>query len=310
MLSASEVGRLQRAFCRFEVYRSLFARCSIDFDHASRNCYHHAPIRTKEQAKLYLAKFPDFQIAEINCVRDYLDQQLRWVCFYLEEDAFKTLTLEAFNFGKHDDLGTFKEAVYQSSNFIFTTTGKYRHDIHREHLMSLGLPYIRRILESTGEVKRDLFARASSKHHIHINILWDSQFITNAFKQLYPDDQSLLPTPTNVVSDALGIPDAWKWAHPDPLELVMAGDLEFIGLRSWGYVFWDKDRLQKSGMPERDVEDIRTWMLHDEVFEFDANPSVQQRLRNKEKLDRVSWMDEDEDTGDILEALFKESTVR
>ncbi len=47
-LSSTEIGRLQRAFCRFELYRCLFSRCSQDPYHGAHKCIYPAPLTTTE----------------------------------------------------------------------------------------------------------------------------------------------------------------------------------------------------------------------------------------------------------------------
>ena len=253
-LSDSEVGRLQRAFCRFEIYRSLFARCSPEFDHDARQCAHKPTLTSEEQASLFLERFPDFQVAEINCIRDYLYRRLRGICSQLEDQAVGNLAPETFSF---DSEGDVESEEWASGNWLFCKSGKYHQTEQIEHLMSLGLRYIRRIFESTGEERKDLFIRHRRGMIIsHMT----REFITRALELLgrIPGrgDIPLLketdpPFVYEVNSDVmLDIPDAWQWAYPlaPPLSF---SDYFHKGLRDWGYVFWDLDRLRSSGILER-----------------------------------------------------------
>ena len=254
-LSHSEIGRLQRAFCRFETYRYLFARCYAEFDHNARDCADGPSLTSKEQARLFLEKFPDFQVAEINCIRDYLFRRLRGIFNRLEDRATKTLPPEAFKF---DEKGDVESQEWFSGVWLFTYAGKHYQTPHIDHLMSLGLAYMRRILESTGEEQQKLFIR-----HIDsavINHACERDFISAAIEDLGSNPAGkgvpLLaktdpPFEYEVDPDAeLDIPDAWQWAHPraPPSEL---SSFRVKGLRDWGYVFWDLDRLRESGILNR-----------------------------------------------------------
>ena len=279
-LSETEIGRLQRAFCRFEIYRHLFAQCSANLDHSIRKCASQPAVRPAEQASLYLGKFPDYQVAEIDCIRDYLIRRLRGICTELENEAVATLSHERFVFDREGDAETDQ---WSSGVFLFTKDGKQAQEGHLEHLMSLGLPYIRRIFESTGDERRALFVRDIGSCLIQRINPWS--FLTKALDCLgrNPAWENLLlpseaesPCVLEATSDMeLDIPAAWPWANPRRPP-VMLHNHNSKGLRDWGYVFWDFDRLDRSGILERESNDV----LVNKFDELGASrsPSVQERL--------------------------------
>ena len=254
-LSDSETGRLQRAFCRFEIYRYLFARCFSGFDHTTRDCAQEPSLSPAEQGSFFLEKFPDFQITEINCIRDYVYRRLRGIFSQLEDKAADTLPPATFEF---DPLGVVETAEWESGVWLFTNHGKGYQKSHIEHLMTLGLAYLRQIFDSTGEEQKDLFIR-----HIGIAVIdhVEKDFISDALKLLGDNPRSqgiplLAKTDPPFVYEVnakseLGIPDAWQWAHPraPPMKL---SDFCFKGLRDWGYVFWDLRRLRETGILEQE----------------------------------------------------------
>ena len=252
-LSNSETGRLQRAFCRFEIYRTLFGRCSSEIDHNTRQCADQPSLRAAEQRSMFLERFPDFQVNEINCVRDYLYRRLRGICSQLEDKAASTLPPETFMFDRDGD---YESEEWASGVWLFTESGKYYQTQHIEHLMSLGLGYVRRIFESTGEEQKNLFIRHSDAIISHL----ETEFITRAVEllEIIPDrrDRPLLaetdpPFVYELNPDVeLDIPDAWQWANPRGPPLFLSDKIE-KGLRDWGFVFWDLDRLRESGILER-----------------------------------------------------------
>ena len=251
-LSDSEIGRLQRAFCRFEIYRHLFARCSSERNHNLHQCAHRPPLTPAEQASLFLQRFPDFQVTEVNCIRDYLYRRLRGIFSQLEEDAFATLPPETFVFDQEGDV---EYEEWSSGVWFFTKRGKNYQNPHIEHLMSLGLAYIRRIFESTGEEQKNLFIRDGA-----VVIHAEKDFITSAldlldFNPAAKDVPLLDETDPPFVYEVnakveLDIPDAWQWAYPQgpPVKL---SEFYTKGLRDWGFVFWDMARLRESGILER-----------------------------------------------------------
>ena len=151
-LSSTETGRLQRALCRFEVYRCLFSRCLQDLQHDPHQCSVYLPLTTAKQAKVFFQHLPAFQIDEIACIRDYLFRRLRGIYNELEDEAVRTLPVETMTFKRYNE-----SAMSRSPFYLFTTHARQQEEDHLEHLMSLGLPYIRRVLESSGDEQRGLF---------------------------------------------------------------------------------------------------------------------------------------------------------
>ena len=253
-LSDSETGRLQRAFCRFEIYRYLFARCSSEFDHNVRNCPDMPSLSPEEQASQFLLKLPDFQVAELNCVRDYLYRRLRGIFSRLEDEAVNSLPPETLDFGEEGDV---ESAEWESGVWFFCKSGKAHQNKHLQHLLSLGLPYIHRIFQSTGEKQCGLFIR-----HMRIGVInhLESDFITEALEAsgfnpvgkdvpLLPETDPPFVFETNADVE-LDIPDAWQWAFPRAPPTMFSDFLD-KGLRDWGFVFWDLGRLRKSGILEQ-----------------------------------------------------------
>jgi len=304
-LSPSETGRLQRAFCRFEVYRCLFAKCSSKLEHnLHQKCPLSPLISPSEQASLYLQRLPDFQIVEINCIRDYLFRRLRGICSQLEAEAVETLSPQTFMFDPTRDVEC--DEWYSGVHFFCDSFKPHQH-AHFEHLISLGLPYIRRIFEATGDQRRILFLRDYPNSRIYHQ---EHSFITSAIECLgkNPATTELLPKtdPPFVYkinkAAELDIPDAWQWAHPRAPPHMLK-DSSTKGLRDWGYVFWDFARLQKSGILELDPEDVQLV----DFFELHAGrgPSVQRQLVPASYFDEPEYSDMED--WDMEESVWGES---
>ena len=288
-LSTREHGRLQRALCRFEIYRSLFARCTETLNHESRSgsrkCLWEPVLTPDEQGEFYLAQYPDYQVEEIACVRDYLFRRLRGALDGLEHHYTENLSLQVFTFGRGVD---WECALDSSGYYLFSRRGKHDQSAHLEHLMSLGLPYVRRILQSSsrGKTQRDLLIR-------HTYPVWEPHrmahnFITEALSGCIDNPAAQGVTyreegdpPWEYEMDEeieLGLPDAWQWANPEGPPPTLGGEGAFRAFRDFGYVFWDKARLQESGIYRRTARQIQLHGgYHELETRFDA--SVEDKLR-------------------------------
>ena len=284
-LSFSEIGRLQRAFCRFEIYRCLFARCSEESGCELLDFSPNRPFGPKEQANFFLEQFPDFQVAEINCVRDYLSRRLWGVCTQMEDEALDHLSPEQLMFDPEGDVETDE---WNSDFHIFLDSGKYLQNEYLEHLLSLGLPYLRTLFQSKGKKQSALFTQhITGEPYSHM----EDRFITRAFEEL-GENPSAENVPLLAETDRpfvykrdptndLDIPDAWQWANPRAPPYGLSESC-YKGLRDWGYVFWDLSRLRESGMLERSAEDI--WLVSFDEHKYRTRPSVQERLLKKHGL--------------------------
>ena len=251
-LSSTEIGRLQRAFCRIELYRRLFSRCSHDSPDGIHTCLRDPPLEPAEQATLFLRDLPAFQITEIGCIRDYLFRRLRGICDELENEAVRTLPLKAMTFKRHDEAARWRSPLY-----VFTTQAQHEQSEHLEHLISLGLPYIKQIIESSGDKQRDLFL-----HYVHGSVLchFETDFLSKAlqglgrnpsFRDYVLSDKKKGFTPSCDENGYSELPQGWLWGHFQRQPYSLYNGV-CKGLRDWGYVFWDYDRLQKSGILRRE----------------------------------------------------------
>ena len=306
-LSDTETGRLQRAFCRFEIYRHLFAPCWSDRDHNDWDCGGNVQpgFNVSRQAALYLGQLPHFQVAEIHCVRDYLIRRLRSICDEIEDEIVEGMTRDTFRSDPHG-YGFEWADPYVSPVWLFTQRYKDRQNYYLEYLMSLGLPYIRRVFQATGKSRQSLFIRnfpGSGQPHILSEFLTHTFYFTSGHPAA-TNNPNVLGTsksglPFESTWDAkrpagfLGMSEGWKWVqspgYPPYGPRSWPTDKFYRGFRDWGYVFWDEERLEDSGVLDghpllgelrRFDEDFANW-----------NPSVQERLEEKYPAD--VWDEED-----------------
>jgi len=127
-LSKIEVERLQRAFCRFETHRFLFCKGTTD----------NTTLTVKDRSYLLLQGYPEWEIEEIACVRDYLIHRPCEVFDRMEED-----------FVQREYAGNTPLRVescldrWESKDHWFSMDAKFDQSEYMEHLLSLGLPFLR-----------------------------------------------------------------------------------------------------------------------------------------------------------------------
>lgn len=249
-VSMSEFGRLQRAFCRYELYSQLFAQCSGEYEecHWSRDM-----ISATEQAQLFLLKYRSFEIAEIHCVRDYLHRRLRSIYEQVEDEAVEAPRPEYFDQGDRCATGR------KSCPWTFRYHGTSSQEDHLEHLTTLGLSFLRRVLETTDDERRELILHGTDTCCDGIR---DGGFITEALGNLELDHwlrrrktirvnvQEELNSVLTYDEEKL-VPPGWLWYCADR-DFVVLADSGCQGLRAWGYVFWDRSRLRAMGVLNRE----------------------------------------------------------
>lgn len=255
-ISETESRRFRRAFCRFETYRQLFSRCSSKLDHDLRRCSYEPSLTAYEQAEKFFQDMPAYQIAEIACVRDYLHRRLRGVFDQIEDEVVKRLqdgcpSPKDQNQGLDWDWENGARHQYLSDDeHYFGYSGKYKQSYHIEYLMALGLPYICKLLESAGDERHDLLLRDDYRCRAQM----EDNFITAALGlDTSHRNGQLYGWFTRKIDDCLDenskldLPPGWLWAHTGDLS---RGLVNFFakGLRDWGYIFWDLERLQKFGI--------------------------------------------------------------
>ena len=261
-ISRSESDRLRRAFCRFETYRQLFCRCSTNKNYDHNKClFEHPPrLDAYEQAERFFQDSPAYQAVEIACVRDYLHRRMRGAFDLVEDEIVHRLQAECPNLrdehrGLEWDYWTHegRHQHFVSNEDYFGYSGKQVQNEHIEYLFSLGLPYVRTLLESAGDERHDLLLRKDNYCYVQE----ETDFITAALglDSLTSSDRlygwrvrhrdSCLDEETR-----LDVPPGWLWAHQDDGYYAGVVNDYDKGLRDWGYVFWDLERLQKAGVPD------------------------------------------------------------
>lgn len=263
--SLLETGRLQRALCRFETYRCLFSK-SDDTGHVN--------MTVKEQSQLFLQLFPKWQIEEIACVRDHLVHRLCEVFDSMEEDFIQREFAGKAPVREESCLDR-----WEAEDHWFSSAAKMDQTEYMEHLLSLGLPFLRQAFQAIGEERNSL---------IISNCCYQgNSFLSAALRQPKlqneANDQDKIAYQNGVMiafgEDVIDkCNEGWVWGH-DYRPALMWASASHKRLRSRGYVFWDHQRLESSDILSLKPRDIVDHDI-DETSRFDE-ASVEERVEGR-----------------------------
>ncbi|KAL8681433.1 MAG: hypothetical protein Q9186_002438 [Xanthomendoza sp. 1 TL-2023] len=257
-LSAVEQGRLQRAFCRFEVFSCLF----------------HTPADAEEVRYSYgesylLDGFLQDEVEEVACIRDYLVRRLCGVFADVENDALAGETSESI----------MKLGENTSPYDWFSRAGKNSHPRFIEYIMSRGLAFVRRILKSEGLDRAHLVIANSIERIYYLTYVLKNP---DPFEPLGEKDKEYDAGRFDGEEDFRGdhldlLSQGLLWANKNKVPEDFNRE-PLKGLRDWGYIFWDSRRLQASGVLDLDPEDVAAYLFNEE-FWFNSE-SVQTLLKH------------------------------
>lgn len=224
-LSRTEVGRLQRAFCRFETYVCLFGKGDLGVE---------------EHTSVFLGDFDLDEIEELACVREYLMHRL-WLVYDRIEDLFVS----------SNDTEIFRKALEapEDSNW-FNWQAKENHTEYMENTLLLGLPALQEIIRADSSQCVDTVLSHSVPPPVSIG----QAFHHRGFVSI-PGAERLKAVMAveagsrtkfhgdDLTESSIG----WLWGE-EYWPPRFAAESEKKGLRDWGYIFWDKERMNASGV--------------------------------------------------------------
>ncbi|ERF70789.1 hypothetical protein EPUS_08347 [Endocarpon pusillum Z07020] len=236
-LSQTEYSRLARAFYHLELYGSLFSRLDAEEDDTS----------VSEQSCDFLQSLKDWELEELLCVRDYLIERLTEYLNQVEDDFMQGFLEDE----PHIIETAGPDSRWNNVDWFFSDDahGQFQEG-WLQGCLSRGLEEIRAILTAdTSEARFDA--------------LGSTDLAPNPFgRALEALPTKLSPWRTccsgNDCKNAKYIDDAekhnaaWSWAikgrrHPRSFP-DYANNPSYTGLRRWGYMIWDYERLESLGI--------------------------------------------------------------
>ncbi|KAL8788677.1 MAG: hypothetical protein Q9195_007178 [Heterodermia aff. obscurata] len=229
-LSEAEMVRIRRAFFRFELSRHICQRKSDDMHIADMSL----------QNGRFLLKYDLDEIEEITCVRDYIVRRL-WAVFDQMEDDL----VQGAQAGLVPEVLQATQLLPDCENW-FGVHAKQKHDKHTEHMMFLGLSYLKDVFTADKESRMELILSASAE----TVECWGDDLLTQALydtpkRDLGPDTPKFYSFSASNFRDhfedySLG----WRWIQRQ----LPPGYDNGKGPRDWGYIFWSPERLTASGI--------------------------------------------------------------
>ena len=234
-LSKTEYSRLARAFYHLELFSSLFFRLYEDDEDY--------PSVIGRQSHIFLQSLQDWELEELLCVRDYLIERLTEYLNQVEEDFIQRFLKEE----PHIIEPKGPTSRWSNVDWFFSNSAHGAVQLQWLHgCLSRGLENIRVML--TADSSEGRFDALGDTSLPQITLLYALNSISN---EVYPWTKWCCGKRCKNAEgndDAEKHNAAWSWAvkgqgHPRSSSNYQ-NPYGFTGLRRWGYMIWDYERLQ------------------------------------------------------------------
>ncbi|KAH8650971.1 hypothetical protein BGZ60DRAFT_388725 [Tricladium varicosporioides] len=221
--SIQELARIKRALYRFETYCSLFPPPEDPGDPGF-----------KAAQISFFSSFSPWEREQLACVHESLWRQVT--------PAFNDLALHDISWG------AYKTSYVDEFD-----------DLYTERILSRGLRDICNISHAETYLQRYELLGCNMPN-IANEFLHEAFVSYNSFL-LTPDGstsaikRSKQPSTPFYHDPNLGPRKIWKWSHPNESRIDLAKEREYMSERACGYVFWDEERLDRTGLLDKDWAD-------------------------------------------------------
>lgn len=272
-LSTVETVRLRRALYRTEIYGFLFYLRPSFAAQTQR-------LTSNDQEGIFLAALSPWEVEEMACIWFYFQSRLG-ECFDRVEDDFVRLVQDhgpSSDYSKmdenHDKLEALTKQARKKVNYehghnslnkppqdemesflnvygphgFFTCAGKsHGHEDLTEILFSLGLSFLRDLFKADAQQQMRMVlnnvGRSPQSTFVNAYNIYNTDIATKITQ--WPQKQDYDPDPDSFIQPGAG----YHWARKAfDHEMASFPCRHRGGLRSLGYVFWDKVRLDASGI--------------------------------------------------------------
>jgi len=262
-LSKAEHSRLQRAFFRFEIFRKIFTPGIED-----RHRY--SPIMNKrEQSLLLQVLLRPWELEELACVHEYLVKEMEYSFDELEGIFVENIMKAAKDgeelllssgpvdsgyalYTKYTGLGILD---WHGLGMFEGTCGVSCHDEEIKSMVARGLPFLRRYLRLGSKERMAVMTFYSMGDSSLEEVLDGATY--------YPDNQRATAKPTESSDSLRNSTMIWSWARQSKSQVSYRFCApEETALRSLGYIFWDKIRLQAAGILDHPRDELELILDH------------------------------------------------
>jgi len=252
-LSNTEKMRIYRAIYRYAIYGNLFY-----FDEGRPGTVKSDLLYAQEQSHSFLTLFPAWQVEELSCINDFIHDKIleKW---QEVEDDFYAFLKDHPHFG---DPG--REDQYNSrweDDFFSQSIKADYYEEWQRYFATLTLSELREIFTAKANALLTIVKRHANRfpHDFLTEALDEDPYHVTFITPEYEAHEQALESGIKVQfqEDAIDQPnEGWLWAHRyEPCNLYIESTRDFPtgeGLRRFGYVFWDSDRLHDSGILQKE----------------------------------------------------------
>ncbi|KAI1371051.1 hypothetical protein F4677DRAFT_436620 [Hypoxylon crocopeplum] len=223
--TCQERCRIERALFRFELYCNLF-----------RESMGVQPSIYGEQKQLFFANFAPWENEQLGCIHDFLVRAV--------SPAFNDIA-------EHDVAWGVFQVEYSNrvdSPFI-------------QEVLSLGLEKLHQIVNAETYEERWRLLNSRECPNATVSFLHDglqgaNERNDNIFlDDMTPEDEVVHIKQPFFADQDSGPADVWRWAHQEESWANWVYQENRRGLRQWGYVMWDRSRLNAVGIFQDPWED-------------------------------------------------------
>lgn len=234
-LSPTEQARISRAFYRHQVYCIVFRSPSESQFRFFDN---------DDKSWLFLHLFPTWEVDEIACVWDYTTQKYAMLYKkYATELSVHSAHYDDDKVDEYDSTYSYMDRIVEPDDVMI--------DDYVESCNSRGLVYLRSMLQAAASPPRQIemlrenaWEFGDSLRDVLMAPPYDHTFPTQGYIDW--TNRVELRFTNDTVKD---VNAAWVWSTGGRVEIMYARWYELI---EWGYVFWDKERLDGWGVLDTD----------------------------------------------------------
>jgi hypothetical protein len=289
-LSWTELARLQRAICRYDICQTL----------SHHPGYRHDRWECRVEIcdpSLLLVDASPWEIEEVACIWQFMHKQLDNIFDKLEDALLESIVARSYTDPSGDMIHSIPNPQTQDEvalrhpfdlgreNFIFSTCGRIFQTEHIAFLASRTLPFLQTLFESDTDRQRRLILKYQQNELDHLG-----NFLEDRGPRTRPIISALIFS-RPVVSfegDKLSARNlAW-------LRVAQIRGTEYFGLpcnynlRDWGYVFWDECNLRLS-MVADECKSMGKQFSYPPRRQCMAEPSGEQKLKSMKLLLGRTW---------------------
>ena len=288
-LSLLESNRVKRTFYRYELFCNMFReRGGIENAQTER--------KNPRNVSVFFSMCAPWENEQLACVRDYLSERLSLRMCYQNFCPWENQLMDsAFNdMAEHDVEWAELETFYLNDCHV-------RCDYWKEHYLSLGLAYLRQVVNtSLYDDRCRLFKGRREDADYSCFEALTTQGHSNDLLELrnYTEEDEHIHIPGQLAIDAdKGPEEAWRWANADNDYSSWYNIDEQASLRQRGYVMWDSARLIRWGLLDHEWDELPPLIVGNEEQlrrDYEMRESIEARHEIWQRGGRGWWSAGDE----------------